>query len=627
MAKNNPDNGLFEEFPPVSTEKWEEQIRKDLKGADYNKKLVWKPLEGFEVKPYYRKEDIQDMKHIGTPPGEFPYARGNNLNKNEWLIRQDIQVNNISEANKKAIAAITKGCNSIGFIINDNVRLNPQKLADLLSGINIKSAGINFISGSNYMELLTFLKDLVISQGIDSNDIKGSVSYDPFGYLTITGMYPVSEQAAISDAGKLIEFAQNSLENFKIITVNGQYFHNSGSSIVQELAFSLAAGNEYIAGLTDLQLQVEDIVRFIQFNFATGSDYFLEIAKLRAARLLWSKIVEAYDPPDLSAAKMNINSVTSSWNQTICDPYVNILRAATGSMSAIIGGTGSLTVIPFDTAYKIPDEFSERVARNTQLLLKEESFLDKVADPSAGSYYIENLTDLIAGEAWKEFLEIENRGGYVAAFKEGYIQEKIKNTSGDRDMNIALRKEILLGTNQYPNLHEKISGFVCSDSSKIKTQNDTKLIARPLKPYRGAEAFEDMRLKTERSKNKTPSVFLFTYGNLAMRKTRAMFSTNFFGCAGFEIIDNNGFSTIEEGIDKCGRIKPEIVVICSSDEEYPDIAPEIYEKLKNDTIIVIAGYPKGSVEMLKKTGINYFIHLRSNIPDTLREFQKQLGIL
>jgi len=625
MAKDKPDTGLFSDFPPVSSKKWEQQIRKDLKDPERMKKLIWKTCEGFEVKPYYRNEDMQGLEYLNAHPGEFPYVRGNTTQKNVWTIRQDIEADNAKEANKKAVNAIDGGCNSAGFRIPDNIAPDSKYIETLLSGIDLKNTEINFIIQGYFEELLSVLKKYAGSKGVKTSDLKGSVSFDPLGYLTMNGRYPFAEEKFEKSSRELIESVKGSLQNFKIISINGQYFRDCGSSIVQELAFSLAAGNEYITGLKGKQLSVDDIAGRIKFNFATGSDYFPEIAKLRAARLLWAKIIQAYDPSDLSVSKMHIHSVITSWNQTVYDPHVNILRAATSAMSAIIGGTGSLTVPPFDAAYKDPDDFSDRIARNIQLLLKEESFLDKVTDASAGSYYIENLTHKIAQEAWEEFLRIEKTGGYIAALKTGYIQDSIAKAAGMKNDNITKRKHTLLGTNQYPDLSEKALGRV-SRGQRKKSLTGKGQIVVPIKPCRGAEKFEDIRLRTERAKRKTPKVFLFTYGNLAIRSARAMFSTNFFGCAGFQVIDNNGFETVEQGIKECRKTKPDIVVICSTDEEYPSFVMEIYEKLKKESIIVIAGYPGEWADELKKAGIRYFIHKGSDMLSTLKELQKQLGI-
>lgn len=321
---------------------------------------------------------------------------------------------------------------------------------------------------------------------------------------------------------------------------------------------------------------------------------------------------------------MEIHCVTSEWNKTVYDPYVNMLRTQTEAMSAILGGADSLTVEPFDTVFRHPDEFSERIARNQQLILKEEAYFDKVADPAAGSFYIENLTNLIAENAWKLFLEIEDQGGFLACLKSGFIQTKLSESATRRKSDIATRKTILLGTNQYPNTQEKISET--ADIKKLfdKRLFEPELIVDPIVLFRGSEQYDKLRVAVDNA-SKRPVVFLLPIGNPAMSKARSQFSANFFGCAGYQIIDNQRFTDVDDSVNRSIESNPDIVVICSSDEEYPLIAPEIFMKLKDKAIVVIAGNPSCSEELRSK-GIDNFIHVRSNVIETLSEFNKKLGI-
>jgi methylmalonyl-CoA mutase len=290
----------------------------------------------------------------------------------------------------------------------------------------------------------------------------------------------------------------------------------------------------------------------------------------------------------------------------------------------------SLTVLPFNAVFETPTAFSERIARNQQLLLKEESYLDQVVDPAAGAYYIENLTDSIVEHAWKLFMEVQEKGQFLEACRAGFIQQKINETARQRDMNLATRKEILLGTNQYPNASE----MRLQESYPIlrflppMSGSEPDLEALPIKQYRGALPFEMLRLQTEKhTKNfHRPKVFMLPVGNLAMRKARSQFAGNFFACAGYEIVDNNGFKTAEEAAAACLRAKADIAVICSSDDEYAVLAPALFDLLKDKAIVVVAGYPKDIMEALQKKGIRHFIHMRSNLLKTLKEFQTELGM-
>ncbi|MGD0710293.1 MAG: acyl-CoA mutase large subunit family protein [Bacteroidales bacterium] len=623
MNKKEKEALLFSEFPPVSTREWEEKIREDLKGADYDKKLVWKTTEGINVKPYYRKEDIEKLEYQHTPPGEFPFISGQKTNNNAWEIRQDIEEPNPDKANKIAIDAIKRGAEAIGF--NTREIEYDTEMKDMLDGIDLSKVSVHFTSASSFPVISSLFLQELSGKKIDTLSVKGSLNFDPLSYYLLYGKFYTSQNENFDEAASIIKNLKKEIPLFKAITINGQYFHNAGASIIQELAFSLASANEYLVQLTDRGLKVDDIAPRIQFVFAIGSNYFMEIAKLRAARILWSKIIEQYNPANENSMKMNIHAVTSLWNKSIYDPYVNMLRNTTEAMSAAIGCCDSMSVLPFDITYKNPDEFSERIARNTQLILKSESYLDKVVDPSSGSYYIENLTDSIADVTWKSFLEVNDKGGFIKVVESGFVKEDIENTCQKRDMDIAMRKQIILGTNQYPNLEENMI-------EKIKPHADLHVLGG-LKQYRGARAFEALRLSTEvyeKDGHKRPTVFLFTYGNIAMHKARAIFTINFFGCAGYTIIDNPGFKTIEEGINAVIQSNPDILVYCSSDDEYLELIKAANKQIKisnPDLKLIVAGNPVQIIDQLKQEGVDDFIHVRSNVLEILERYQHIMGII
>lgn len=613
---------LFTEFPPVTVKDWEEKILQDLKGADYEKKLVYKPHEGFRIKPYYVYEDLGDKEYLNQFPDSFPYVRGNKKTGNHWLIRQDIVVSDLKRANEKALDILMKGIDSLGFILDEEAEYSKEDLDLLLKNIFAEMVEINFSCGKNVSRLMQNHYDMLVRYNRDFQKICGSVDFDPFGRLIAQGDYYSSKEDDIETCFQLIKIAEH-LPHFTVINVNGDLFHNAGATIVEELAFSLASGAEYLTQLTEKGHSVNKVAPKIRFRFATGSNYFLEIAKYRTARLLWANIVKAYGPSREDVAKMTIHAVTSKWNKAIYDPYVNLLRTTTEAMSSIIAGIDSLTVGPFDEVYAKPDDFSSRIARNQQLLLKEESYLDQVADPAAGSYYIENLTDSIASEAWKLFLEVDAQGGYLEAVSSGFIQNRIKTIAQKKSNDLAGRKDIILGVNQYPNFSEKIEQVI---PETVLKPNEFDGTVETLKQYRGAQPFEELRYKTDvySKEHKRPAAFMFTYGNLGMRIARSQFSRNFFACAGFDTIDNLGFKTVEEGVQAFLESKAEILVICSADEEYPALAPAVHESVKDKAIVVVAGFPKDIVEELRAKGFEHFIHVRSNVLEELRKFQEML---
>lgn len=630
---------LFSEFSPVSTEAWMEKITEDLKGADFQKKLVWRTNEGFQVQPFYRLEDLQGLETTDSLPGNYPYVRGTKTD-NHWLIREDIEVNDSCEANNKALLALKKGADSLCFNIHKK-EFDAKDMETLLKGICPECVEINFrccIKKSVHV-LQLFVENLQAHQ-CDLSKVKGSVIYNPFKKMFVKGMDIPAEW--METASELMALAKD-MPNFCVLSAEPYLFNNAGCYIAQELGFGLAYGNAYLEAFSEAGKSAHQAARKMAFNFGISSNYFMEIAKFRAARMLWAKIVAAY-PCDceeddsccenekcecgscLCGTKMRTHAYTSEWNQTTYDMYVNLLRSQTEAMSATIAGVDSLTVVPFDKAFKTPDEFSERIARNQQLLLREEAGFAKVVDPAAGSYYLENLTASIAEEAWKYFLTIQEKGGFYAALKEGYIQDEVNASAQKRFGFIAQRREILLGTNQFPNFNEMAA-------EKIDTKEDDSCPCRckhektvkTIDFTRGAEQFETLRLTTERS-GKRPKVFMLTIGSLSMRLARAQFSGNFFACAGYQIIDNLGFKTPEEGVAAARKANADIIVICSSDDEYAELAPATLKAIGDGKeIFVVAGAP-ACMEELKAAGIQHFIHVRSNVLETLQGFNKMLNL-
>lgn len=616
------DQKLFSDFAPVTTKEWEAKINADLKGKDYERALVWKTWEGFNIRPYYRRENLESLNYLDTLPGEFPFVRGNKKTGNDWLIRQNIFVSDFKTANKKALEILGKGVTSLGFYFSSCESITKESLGVLLKDICLEAAEINLVcpDDSGYCAEL-FAQ--YVSEGKWANEnVVASASIDPIGTFVLKGKLAGD---AILKLKPVVEKAKV-LTKFRVIGVHGKFFANSGSSIVQELAFSLAQGAEYLTQLTELGMSTDEIAKTIKFNFGIGNNYFMEIAKLRAGRLLWAQIVKAYQPECNCSAKMIVHSETSRYNKTLYDPHVNMLRTQTEAMSAALGGAHSITVLPFNAIYEEPTNLSERVARNQQILLKEESYLDKVSDPSAGSYYIETLTNSLVEQVWKLFLTIQEKGGFIAAFRQGFIQNEIKEMAAKRDLNIALRRENLLGTNQFPNFTEKITAEFDGSLFEPVDLTEEDADVETLKPYRGAQAFEALRYTTDvySKTNKRPVVFMLTIGNLAMRKARSQFSCNFFAVAGFTVTDNNGFDTVEEGIGAARAAKADLVVLCSSDEEYAELAPKAASLLKKE-IFVVAGAPACQKE-LEEQGITNFISMKSNILEELKGYQNKLEI-
>ena len=611
---------LFSEFAPVSTEEWMAKITADLQGVPFEKKLDWQTGEGFNVNPFYRAEDIEGLKTTESLPGEFPYVRGTKKD-NDWKVRQNIEVCCFKGANEKALDLLTKGVTSLGFIIKGD-EVNEENIATLLEGICPASVELNFNTCNCKAEkLIGILADYFKGKGVDAEKCYGSVNYDAFKKPLVKG----KENSEWVEGAAAVLKAGQALPNYRVLAVNAFLFNNAGAYISQELGYALAWGNELMAKLTEAGFTADEVAKKIKFNLGISSNYFMEIAKFRAARWLWAEIVAAYKPACECACKMVAHAQTSEWNMTVYDAHVNLLRSQTEAMSAALAGVDSITVRPFDKIYQTPDDFSERIARNQQLLLKEECHLDKVVDPSAGSYYVEVLTNSLADVAWKLFLEVEEKGGFSVAVNAGEIQNAVNASNVARKKAVATRREILLGSNQYPNFTEVAADKIQEKGSCCCGGGHCGEATIPALDFsRGASEFEALRMTTEKS-GKTPKVFMLTIGNLAMRLARSQFSANFFGCAGYKIIDNLGFDTVEAGVEAAVKAGAEIVVLCSSDDEYAEFAPAAYKALAGRAEFVVAGAP-ACADDLKAQGIDQFVNVKSNVLETLKAFNAKLGI-
>lgn len=619
MAKNGEKH--FQEFTAPTTQEWLDKIQVDLKGADFQKRLVWRTNEGFNVQPFYRQEDLEKLTTPDALPAQFPFVRGNRATNNDWYVRQDIAAATYAEANKKALEVLMRGVTSLGFRIAGS-DVNADTVAVLLKDIACDCVELNFQTCQRHaVELTKVLVAYFTEKGYEPERIVASINFDPIEKMVMKGR---DTEAIIADAKALVE-AVEKYPHFRVIGVNTRALNNAGAYIVEELGYAIAWGAEYLAQLVAAGVEPTKAAKAIKFNMGITENYFMEIAKFRAARLLWAKVVKAYEPKCDCACEMIVNAETTRYNMTLFDAYVNLLRSQSETMSATLAGVHSVVVTPFDVAYEQPNDFSERIARNQQLLLKEECHFGTVVDPAAGSYYIEELTASLAKEAWKMFLATEEQGGFLAAVKAGTVQDAINATNEKRHLHAAQRREFILGTNQFPNFTETSDG-----KTPVACGCCCQNAAEEAAPYKAitttrlASDFETLRLATEKAA-KQPVAFMLTIGNLAWRQARAQFSTNFLASAGYKVIDNLGFKTVEEGVDAALAAKADIVVICSSDDEYAEHALAAFKYLAGRAIFVVAGAPK-CADDLKAAGIENFIHVKVNQLETLKAFNAKLGI-
>lgn len=574
---------LLDEFPPVSTETWEDVIQKDLKGADYAKKLIWQSPEGIAVKPYYRREDIASLS-IDQTPGAFPYLRSTRAN-GDWRIREEIGAEAPEDANREAQNALAAGAEEISFS-RVTVR-NSSDLGMLL--VNLQAATLHFENGD----------DVLVGLLIDR--LKGR----PDSKQISIGLNPLTNPEF---AAATIRNAPPSLVPF---TIHGEHLEEAGANAVQEIAITLAAGIDFLAEMDARGIDIDRAAAAIGFSSSIGASYFFQIAKFRAFRMLWARAVESFGG-SRDAARARMSARTSLWNKTIYDPHVNVLRASTEAMSAILGGVDSVCVAAFDECYKTPDESSRRLARNTQIMLKHEALLTQVADAGAGSYYLESITDSLAREAWKMMQQIEAAGGYRKARAAGMLDRALEEAGNAREKAVVSRRRVITGTNQFANADERALGRI--EQSHHATGK------------RGAASYEQLRLRTEHfaaETGKTPRVLLAEFGNIKMQAARATFAMNFFACAGFEIATQP-----MDSVDAIATTDADLIVLCSSDAEYLEAAAALISKLKaaaREIPVVIAGNPE-SAEQLRAAGVADFIYVRSNPIEVLTDWQQRLGM-
>jgi methylmalonyl-CoA mutase len=568
---------LLAEFPPTTTAEWKEAILADLKDADYDR-LLWESDDGIVVQPFYREEDMAGLAHLGPLPGELPYVRGTRAS-NSWRIREVIDEPDPLRANERARKAVAAGAEEIAFLVPPR---NAEGVRELVNGL---VCPVHFEGG------LPALRAVVEAAA----SIEGSLGYDPH----MEGVEPGDGD----EIAELIKRAARNAPRFRPITIKAHRFHDEGGTTVQELGYAIAAGIDYLAGLTGRALTVDQAAEALVFSFAAGSNFFFEIAKLRAARMLWAHAVVAFEPKRADSAKALIHVRGSRFNKTVYDPYVNALRATTETMSGAIGGCDSMETVPFDEPYKAPDEFSRRLARNTQLILKKESWFDRSVDPAGGAWYVEKLTDSIAREAWKLIQQVELQNGFHNAWRAGTILDEIERSREAKEAAIASRRRTLVGTNRWANGEERMLGR----------------IERTTTP-RAAEVFERIRLRTEKA-GRAPLFLLAEMGDARMRRARSGFAADFFACAGFQSrVEYYPDAAALQAALANGGI--DAVVLCSADDEYAALVPMAAGR---GIPVIVAGNPKNASE-LRKAGAADFIHLKGNAAETLAAWQARLGM-
>ncbi|MFZ5981915.1 MAG: methylmalonyl-CoA mutase family protein [Candidatus Zixiibacteriota bacterium] len=696
---------LLGDFDIPDYNSWRDEVTRLLKGVPFEKRMLTETHEGITLKPLYTEADTRDLEFAATSPGFAPFVRGfKPVRMGEgWAIAQKINYPTPEEFNQALSYDLDRGQNAVnlhldwasrngldpdaaaaGQVGRDGVSISSyDDMAQALEGINIGDVPVYIHPGAVGLPFLALYLTAAQRANVPAEDLSGAIACDPLGELAETGELPVILDDALADLVAMTVWAADKAPRLGTVWVHGEPYHNGGGNAVTELALVTATAVEYLRQLAARAIPPERAAAHFRFSFAQGTNFFMELAKIRAARLLWNRVQESCGIPE-NRRTMWLQTETARYNMTIFDPYVNILRLATEAFSGIAGGADSVQVASFDERLKPSGEFSRRVSRNIQIILREEVKLAKVTDPAGGSYYVESLTDEIARAAWGWFQQVEQKGGMIKALQNGFPQEITSAAAKKREKAFSTRKDVLVGSNKYPNPNENYEPVMSLDfvkiqksrSEKIKrlkvarkdidrylsgltdrkvsisaivdavregatvgeicraryANKDKKIKVTPIKIRHTAEPLEKLRQAVERSRSgkKNLKVFLATLGPVGQYMARLDFAASFFEVGGFEVERTSGFTTPEKAAEAAIKCKAAVVVICGLDEVYPEQAPVVTARIKKAnpaTLVVLAGLPTPELaEKLRRAGVDIFIHIKSDILEVLTETASKTGV-
>jgi len=705
---------LLNEFASPTKKEWREAAEQLLKGAPFDKLMKRMSPEGILLEPIFWKDILDDLPAAETMPGFDQYLRGTTAagySQEPWEIAQELPYGTPAEFNRAVTDDMMRGQNALNVIFDlatlkgldpDTAQVGEVAACGLSMACleDIRAAFKDIIpdavsfhlrSGCAGMTVgglfFAWLKEL----GVDPATVKGSLGMDPIAVQAAAGQVPAELGELYEEQAVLAEHCAKQAPGIKAVGISTLPYHQAGASGVQELGIALATGTAYLTELTERGLSIDDAAKQIRFSFSIGGNFFMEIAKLRAARVLWAKVVAAFGG-SAEAQKIQMHARTGLYNKTRKDPYVNMLRTATEALSGVIAGVDSLCVGNFDETSRVPDTFTRRVSRNTQIILQEECELTGVVDPAGGSWAIEWLTNQISEKTWSFFQQIEARGGMTDALASGFIREEIAGTDASNRDQLNKRRLSLIGTNVYPNLEEKDLEVESPDYAKLREQRakeiaatrtegdadgDGKVMAAlgeilestrenaietvidafldgatigevtrtirasaspteaitPLRSARLAEGYEALREASAKFTEKTgaaPKIFLTNLGALRRHKLRADFTRGFFAAGGFEIISPPGFASPDDAVEALIESGAGITVVCGMDEDYAKYFPAFAKAIRAalpDIQILLAGAPGDKEEEFKAAGMDDYIFFKSNNYEVNRRYLEGLGVI
>lgn len=710
MAVESNEN-FFSEFDKSSYEEWKNAAIAALKGASFEKSMFTQTAEGIELKPIYNKEDIENIEFLKNEfPGFAPYLRHNKpdgfLGKS-WEIAQEINYPLPEDVNQALISDLQNGQNAIRLVVDRATAQHDDFITDDVSGMNICVStiedfeiifkNIDITKYPIYIDagLAGFATAMLFmnyceKHNIDTQNLRGGIELDPISELVTDGYLPYQITKYYQQVAEFTKWVNSKAPNFQTIKINTTAFHNAGASAVDELAIAMSYAVLAIDSMIENGLSIDEIAPKMKLQFSIGTNFFMEIAKIRAARILWAKVIKNYGGNEISQ-KAIIHTETSFRENSMLDPNVNMLRHTTETFSAICGATDSISVGFYDTMFGLPEEFSRRVSRNTQNVLLHESHLTDTVDPAGGSYYIESLTYELARKSWDYFRELESKGGLIDCLKNAEIQRRLEENYEKKIAGLVQRKTTILGTNKYPNLYEKpientrnytydqVDEYVLKfeeyldlrDSGTIddllthlddhsakansetfnlayncakvgatsgeifnslRDENDIPMTVKPILIQRSSELFEDLRIQASAYKEEYGNfakIQLICFGAVKEWKGRADFASDFFSVGGFESVIIDNLNDIETLISKTKEINPKMLCFCSTDDKYTEFVELASKSIKEHnpvTTIILAGYPKDKIEEYTESGVDFFIHIKANIFETLLELQTSYGV-
>lgn len=682
------------DFPPVTPEAWRAQAETDLKGAPFDKKLLTHTYEGITIQPLYTESDWPSAADPSGLPGLDPFTRGAAAlgTARGWDIRQEHALPWPADNNKAILQDLERGATSIRLRLDNAARVSDfggddtgvggmalslvEDLDEALAGVDLKATYIGLDAGAAFLPASAMLEELWRRRGVGPTEARGAFNANPLGALAELGRLPVSIDVALARLADLAGWTAANRPGVTSVLAGTRPFHHAGATAVQDLAFSMGIAVAYLRTLTDAGMSVDDACAQMTFSYGVGCNFFLAIAKLRAARRLWARIAEA-SGAGAGARGMKMHVTTSRRVITERDPWVNMLRTTVCAAAGAIGGAQAISAVPFDAALGQPDDFSRRLARNTQIILAEESHLGSVIDPAGGSWYIETLTEQLAQAGWKLFREIEARGGMVRSLADGWAQSQINAAFAERLKNLRRRRDPITGVSEYPNVKEKPVERQAPDVAAACRRVQERLAARKtaglaapqtpvskpmaaavemahlgwsageitarlaegsepalieaLRPHPFSEPFEALRTASDEYLDKTghrPRVFLANMGPVARHTARANYATNFFEAGGFEVIANAGFAAPAEAAAVFAKSGAAIAVICSDDKLYAEIAADTAGALKaaGARAVVLAGNPGEAKAAYQAAGIDRFIYIGCDVLEILRALLNEEGV-